>query len=116
MSLKFIVPCKDNVSFKNVVLAAPSGCLCVIDAYSEWCGPCEALNRKLQALYMDMSEYDIKFVQAMADSIDCLAEQAQHSKPLFLFYKDGQEIARLEGANACEMMRMVEANAERKEL
>ena len=66
MSLKFIVSCKDNQSFKTTVLAATPGCLCIVDVFSEWCGPCDALNKKLQGLYLDMPECVVLFAVTAA--------------------------------------------------
>ncbi len=43
------------------------------------------MGKKLQSLYMSMSDYDIRFVQAQADTIDSLDHNT--SKPLFILYK-----------------------------
>ncbi len=58
--------------------------------------------------------YDIKFVQAQADEIEQLAEQKEKSKPLFLLYKNGGEVARMVGANAMELQRQVTKHAKKK--
>ena len=47
---------------------------------------------------------DIKFVQAQSDGIEALADYRERSKPLFLLYKGGSECARMEGANALELV------------
>lgn len=56
-ALKFVVTVKDNESYKASVLDAPPTCLCIIDCFASWCGPCDALNKKIQNLYQDMSEF-----------------------------------------------------------
>ena len=57
MVLKFVIPCKDTLSFKSTVLQENALVLCVVDVYCEWCGPCDALDSKLHQIYMDMAEY-----------------------------------------------------------
>ena len=53
--MKFIAAASDAESFKSVVLeAGPT--LCVVDAHSQWCGPCDVLNKKVQNLYQDYIE------------------------------------------------------------
>jgi len=55
MALKFASHATDNDTWKETVLdAGPT--LCVIDAYSKWCGPCDALNKRVQNLYQDLIE------------------------------------------------------------
>jgi thioredoxin-like negative regulator of GroEL len=60
MSLKFIVSVSDNTSWQNVVVNAPPTTLCVVDVFTEWCGPCTALDHKLQQLHVDLVGCDIK--------------------------------------------------------
>jgi len=57
---------------------------------------------------------DIKFVQAQSDGIEALADYRERSKPLFLLYKGGSECARMEGANALELGRVVLSKASSK--
>eukprot|EP00967_Tisochrysis_lutea_P036600 scaffold44093_cov31-Tisochrysis_lutea.AAC.1 len=60
MSLKFITDVKDDESWESVVIQAPSSTLCVIDVYTQWCGPCTALDHKLQQLHIELVNSEIK--------------------------------------------------------
>ena len=137
MAARFIVQVADDADYKDAVLDAPRGTLCVVDVYASWCGPCDALNKKITNLYQDNTEcaaaaaappsprrpltrsratlrLDIKFVQAQSDGIEALADYRERSKPLFLLYKGGSECARMEGANALELGRVVLSKASSK--
>ena len=112
-SLKVVVAADDSDGYETLVMGAGARTLCVVDVYSSWCGPCEALSRKVGTLYNELGEFDSKFVQAKADAIKVLAEFAlpARSKPLFLFIKGGKEVARMDGANPVELEKLVTANA-----
>ena len=116
-SLKVVVAADDSDGYETMVLGAGPGTLCVVDVYNSWCGPCEALSRKIGALFNELGEFDIKFVQAKADAIKALAEFAvpARSKPLFLFIKGGKEVARMDGANPIELEKLVTANATKRQ-
>ena len=116
-SLKVVVAADDSDGYETLVMGAGAQTLCVVDVYSSWCGPCEALSRKIGTLYNELGEFDIKFVQAKADAIKVLAEFAlpARSKPLFLFIKGGREVARMDGANPVELEKLVTANATKRQ-
>ena len=116
-SLKVVVAADDSDGYETMVLGAGEGTLCVVDVYNSWCGPCEALSRKIGTLFNELGEFDIKFVQAKADAIKALAEFAvpARSKPLFLFIKGGKEVARMDGANPIELEKLVTANATKRQ-
>ncbi|KAL3934051.1 MAG: hypothetical protein SGPRY_000007 [Prymnesium sp.] len=75
MALKFVTVVKTNEEYKSVVLEAAGAALCVVDCYASWCGPCDALSKKISSIYQDMLDFDIKFVQAQVDDIDVLEFQ-----------------------------------------
>ena len=115
--LGVVVAADDSDGYETMVLGAGAGTLCVVDVYNSWCGPCEALSRKIGTLFNELGEFDIKFVQAKADAIKALAEFAvpARSKPLFLFIKGGKEVARMDGANPIELEKLVTANATKRQ-
>ena len=80
-SLKVVVAADDSDGYETMVLGAGAGTLCVVDVYNSWCGPCEALSRKIGTLFNELGEFDIKFVQAKADAIKALAEFADPVRP-----------------------------------
>ena len=112
-SLKFVVAADDSDGYETMVLGAGAGTLCVVDVYNSWCGPCEALSRKIGTLFNELGEFDIKFVQAKADAIKALAEFAvpARSKPLFLFIKGGKEVGSMQGADEGALREKIEALA-----
>ncbi len=116
-SLKIVLAADDSDGYEAMVMGAGAATLCVVDVYNSWCGPCEALSRKIGTLYHELGEFDIKFVQAKADAIKALAEFAlpARSKPLFLFIKGGKEVARMDGANPVELEKLVTANATKRQ-
>jgi hypothetical protein len=60
MSLNFIVSVSDDTAWAEVVVKAPPPTLCVVDVYTEWCGPCSVLEHKFQQLHVDLVSCDIK--------------------------------------------------------
>jgi len=60
MSLRFIASVKDDAGWRSVVRNAPKTTLCVCDVYTAWCGPCTALENKLQQLYVELTGSDVK--------------------------------------------------------
>ena len=68
MSLKFVAVCKTNEEYKATIMDAPPTTLCVVDCYASWCGPCDALSKKIGNLYQDM--------------IECAAATALRAEPM----------------------------------
>ena len=58
--------------------------------------------------------FDLKFVQAQVDDIELLNANDKSSKPYFLFYKNGSEVAKVTGANAVEIEQHVQKHATKK--
>ena len=58
----------------------------------------------------------MKFVQAKADDIELLAEFAEpaRSKPVFLFIKGGDTLAKIDGANPVMLGKLVTQHAKKK--
>ena len=53
-------------------------------------------------------------MQASADNIEQFKSHADHSKPLYKFYKGGSEVGELSGANAKELGRLISKHASKK--
>mmetsp|Transcript_421 Transcript_421/g.1366 ORF Transcript_421/g.1366 Transcript_421/m.1366 type:complete len:134 (-) Transcript_421:620-1021(-) len=109
MSLKFITDVKDDESWESVVIQAPSSTLCVIDVYTQWCGPCTALDHKLQQLHIELVNSEIKYVRAISDYVTALENHRDRSMPLFQFYRGGVQVDELHGANQVELTRRVQS-------
>ena len=63
---------------------------------------------------LTLVSYDLRFVQASADNIEQFKSHADHSKPLYKFYKGGSEVGELQGANAKELGRLISKHASKK--
>ncbi|XP_046561064.1 thioredoxin-like [Haliotis rubra] len=80
------------------ILAGSPGKLIVVDFYATWCGPCV----KIAPILKSLSE---KYFQVMFFKVD-VDNNSETSKacciscmPTFKFYKNGQEVDKLEGAD-----------------
>ena len=88
---------KENfeAEFKNSPLPA------VLDFWGPKCGPCMALMPKYHEL-ADNPKYEGKFKFCSVDTsknrrVSMMVRPAVMAQPTFLFFKDGQEVARLGG-------------------
>ena len=85
------------ITTKAELDAAAAG-KCVVDCFAEWCGPCKMVAPKFTSW---ASEYPgIKFVKVDVDnSEDLAASLGIQAMPTFIFFKDGKEVERIQGAN-----------------
>ncbi len=88
---------KENfeAEFKNSPLPA------VLDFWGPKCGPCMALMPKYHEL-ADNPKYEGKFKFCSVDTsknrrVSMMVRPAVMAQPTFLFFKDGQEVARISG-------------------
>lgn len=80
---------------------AEMGFLLVLEVFSKWCGPSEAIISTVKRISMDFTGRRLKFYQleARAD-VEELAKYAASSRPAFLLFKDGELLEVVEGVNA----------------
>lgn len=74
----------------------------VVEIYSDWAGPCKAINGTCKRLYFDLGDKGLKFYTAAAGTLGFTAPYKGKCKPVFTFWKGGEELKelRLEGVNA----------------
>ncbi|RUS85167.1 hypothetical protein EGW08_007071 [Elysia chlorotica] len=73
--------------------------LVVVDFFATWCGPCKAIAPQLEK-WADEMEGKVLFVKVDVDVNEETAEAAEVSAmPTFHFYKNGQKIDEVVGAN-----------------
>ena len=61
------------------------------------------------------ASYDIKWCEVKAEAVPKFEDQCGKSKPLFIFFKMGLEVARMaNGANGNELQRLVEQHCGEK--
>ncbi|KAI8614875.1 nucleoside diphosphate kinase [Chytriomyces sp. MP71] len=85
-----------NAEFLSMV-STPG--LKVVDVYSKWVGPCEAMVTIFKRYKVDYAE-NIHFVQAVADNISCFEAFRDHSCPTFFFIINKVFVKLVRGANA----------------
>tara|TARA_B110001452_G_scaffold259943_1_gene256901 strand:+ start:2062 stop:2304 length:243 start_codon:yes stop_codon:yes gene_type:complete len=58
----------------------------------------QMLNDKFTTIYFELAEeYGLKFVRAESDKIGQLVQMKDMSQPVFLFYKGGEQIEKIDG-------------------
>jgi len=81
-------------SFSAEVEAHPG--LVVLDLYADWCGPCRMLKPILAELEEEYPE--VKFCKINVDEdMEPVMAYRVVSIPAFIFFKDGEEVARKVG-------------------
>jgi len=76
----------------------PSQGVVVIDFFATWCGPC----KKVAPMYEEMSKVysSVTFLKVDVDESNEVAEIFDvRAMPTFVFLKDGQRVAEIEGAD-----------------
>lgn len=78
--------------------ALKSDKLVVVDAFAEWCGPCKVMSPRIDAWSDEHTDVDfIKF--DVDDNPDVAQELGIRAMPTFQFFKNGQKIHEVVGAN-----------------
>ena len=76
----------------------------IVDVYSKVCGPCRILKFIFQDLEKEFQ--DLKILKVNYDRNQALVEHFKvHSYPTTLFFKDGQEVMRVEGLQQKPVLR-----------
>ena len=84
----------------------------VVDVYSKIWGPCEMIAGHFSNFFFDLGEtYGMKFVRAEADKVTALKEFKDVSRPLFIFYLNGEEKGRSDGPNIPAILDVITNNA-----
>ena len=65
------------------------GVLTVVDVYSEWAGPCNAMANYLKKIKLDVGDELLQCAMASCDSIEALKMFRGHCKPIWLFIMSG---------------------------
>lgn len=72
--------------------------LTVVDCYATWCGPCKMISPVFEKIAE--STPSAHFIQIDVDeSADIASEYAVSAMPTFLFFKNGEKIQSVVGAN-----------------
>ena len=72
--------------------------LMIVDAYATWCGPCKMIAPKIVEFSKQYS--DARFYKVDVDELpDVAQELGIRAMPTFKFFKDGEEVQSVMGAN-----------------
>ena len=66
------------------------GILTVVDVYSEWAGPCNAMANYLKKIKLEVGDELLQCAMANCDTIDALKMFRGHCKPIWLFIISGK--------------------------
>lgn len=70
----------------------------LIDFFAEWCGPCKAISPHIERLSEE--HQNVKFFKVDVDQLsEVAAENGISAMPTFLFFKNGEKVETVRGAN-----------------
>ncbi|CRG84329.1 hypothetical protein PISL3812_01626 [Talaromyces islandicus] len=99
---------KGKPQFDEAVLASDK--LVLVDAFAEWCGPCKAIAPKIDE-FSEKFKGEVNFVKFdVDDSPDVAQELGIRAMPTFLFFKNGEKVTEVVGANPPAILAAIEQN------
>ncbi|KAM0457486.1 hypothetical protein ACHAPV_003394 [Trichoderma viride] len=89
---------KTAEEYKQVIKAQDK---VIVDCFATWCGPCKAIAPILEKASEEAEFKDkVHFVKFDVDELPELSQELGiRAMPTFLFYKDGQKVDEMVGAN-----------------
>lgn len=99
-----ITEIKSKDTFDNAIKDAN---LTVVDLYAKWCGPCKQISPVLEQWSKDMS--NVQFLKVDVDvNEDIVMKYQIQAMPTFLFFKLGELVDRMTGANVNKLQQLIE--------
>lgn len=92
--------------FKTEILETP-GTVQIVELYQSWCGPCKAIVNTFKNIYFANGDKPIKFYTCNADKVKQFSKYVGNCQPVFLFFKDGQQVEAIEGVTAPELTKTI---------
>ena len=71
------------------------GVLTVVDVYSEWAGPCNAMANYLKKIKLEVGDELLQCAMANCDTVEALKMFRGHCKPIWLFIMSGERRMRV---------------------
>jgi len=98
---------------REVIDHGQDNLLVVVDVFTGTWGPCNMLDQYFMNQFFEMgdNDYAIKFVRAKSDKIGALVQFHDSPMPHFLFYMNGEMVAKVEGPKMPELTKNMEAHA-----
>merc|ERR1712050_572260 len=103
----------DMEEFKGNITSETDKRLHIVDVYTQWCGPCQALVPTFKNLQVNVDAFEDRctITQVERSQVPEYADRwPQTSKPRFLFYKFGQEVNFVEGLKSPEILKIITDN------
>ncbi|XP_077444216.1 thioredoxin b [Stigmatopora argus] len=95
--------------FRNILKGSGSK-LVVVDFTATWCGPCKMIGPKFEEASKKYT--NVVFLKVDVDDCDDVTQEYGIScMPTFLFFKNGEKIDTLTGANESQLLAKIEKNA-----
>ncbi|KAG2437995.1 hypothetical protein HXX76_005609 [Chlamydomonas incerta] len=104
--MAFITEIANEAQWKTEVLETP-GTLQVVEVFQSWCGPCKAVQSIFKKLYFDLNDRLLKFYSVSSERLPFLKEYVGKCKPIFLFFKDGKQVEKIDGVKAPQLNKVV---------
>ena len=97
--------------FRSSVLNESDRRLHLVDVYASWTGPCQQMVPTFKSLQVTIDYFDerVNIVQVDQDLVKDFSHYTKTSKPRFLFYKEGKLAQTIEGCQAPEILKAVNA-------
>lgn len=94
-SIKMVQVIKSEDEFKQAISASN---LVVVDFFAVWCGPCKMIAPLLEKFSNDYS--NVSFYKVDVDELPSVAQSNEvSSMPTLLFFKSGELVGKVIGAN-----------------
>ena len=87
----------------------------IIDCTASWCGPCKRIAPKIEKLSEGDDYNKVNFYVYDIDEDDELSEEYVTVVPTFLFFKDGELIKKIEGADYKSIVKQLDQLVESSE-
>ena len=101
--------CQTLADFQQELSAAGDK-LVVVDFFATWCGPCIMIAPKLEEMSQKLS--NVVFLKVDVDENGETAEKyGIEAMPTFIFFKSGQKVDQLTGANEMKLKAIVDKHA-----
>ncbi|KAL0082344.1 PITH domain-containing protein [Phycomyces blakesleeanus] len=96
----------NSAEFQQLLTATPAEKLIVVDFFATWCGPCKTIA----PLYAQLSSKypNVQFSKVDVDQAKDVASSCGiSSMPTFQFYKAGNKVAEMKGANPGQLLQYI---------
>lgn len=86
--------------FDSNIASLTDNALVVLDCYAVWCGPCRVISPAVDRLSSQWEAKGVKFYKVDVDEVSDVAQElAIRAMPTFIFFKNGEIVNTVVGAN-----------------